>query len=118
MSDRKYWLVNLRTKEYTSFCDEDFFDGDWKLKTPFANEDYIDIMVVRAWPHQTVNEYMIWGNDLCRDGMIVGLYFDKAHVSMEQAMQFIRELSQKQDVAQHYIHELSFIEFSTKEQKF
>lgn len=110
----EYWLVNLATKEYTKVVDNgDFFDvDDWKTQTPFADANYIDLSMQKVWPDQKVSEYMVWGHDLCRDGMIVGLYFDKAHVSRAQAEAFLSSLRGKQDVAAAYFHELSFVPFT------
>jgi hypothetical protein len=109
----EYWLVNLDTKEYTKVVDNgDFFDtDDWKTQTPFAGANYIDLSMQKVWPDQKVNDHMVWGYDLCRDGMIVGLYHDSAHVSHADAKAFIEELRVKQDVAQAYIHGLSFVPF-------
>lgn len=109
----EYWLVNLATKEYTKVVDDgDFFDvDDWKTQTPFADANYIDLSMQKVWPDQKVNEHMFWGNDLCSAGMIVGLYFDKAHVTRAEADAFLADLRVKQDVAQAYIHELAFVPF-------
>lgn len=109
----EYWLVNLATKEYTKVVDNgEFFDvDDWKTQTPFAAANYIDLSMQKVWPDQKVNEHMVWGNDLCSAGMIVGLYFDKAYVTRAEADAFLADLRDKQDVAQAYVHELSFVPF-------
>lgn len=111
----EYWLVNLATKEYTKVVDNgDFFDvDDWKTQTPFADSNYIDLSMQKVWPDKKVNEHMVWGNDLCSAGMIVGIYFDKAHVTRAEVDAFLSDLRGKQDVAQAYIHELSFVPFDT-----
>lgn len=104
----QYWLVNLKTKEYLKFTDTgDFFDGDWKAKTVFASENYIDLVVVKETTEQVFSDFMIWDYDLCYSGMIVGLYFDKAEITHEFANSFIEALRTKQDVAQVYMHSLS-----------
>lgn len=106
----QYWLVNFKTKEYLKFTDTgDFFDGDWKAKTAFSSENYIDLVVVKVSTDQVVSDYMIWAYDLCYSGMIVGLYFDKAHVTPEAANTFLKDLRTKQDVAQVYVHSLSLV---------
>ncbi len=113
----EYWLVNMGTKEYTKVVDNgDFFDvDDWKTQTPFADVSYIDLSMQKVWPDKKVNEHMVWGNDLCSAGMIVGIYFDKAQVTRAEADAFLADLRVKQDVAQAYIHELSFVPFSAPE---
>ena len=114
----EYWLVNLRTKELTKFePDSDFWDGDWKLKTPFADANYIDLHAFRIWPEQKVSEDMAWDHDLCRDGMIVGLYYNSEAVTREQAEAFIKELSGRQDVAHTYYHPLVEVPWQTTEPK-
>jgi hypothetical protein len=109
----EYWLVNLATKEYTKVVDNgEFFDvDDWKTQTPFADANYIDLSMQKVWPDQKVNDHMFWGNDLCSAGMIVGVYFDKSHVTRAEAEAFLADLRVKQDVAQAYIHALSFVPF-------
>ncbi|MDY0282377.1 MAG: hypothetical protein RBR35_17660 [Salinivirgaceae bacterium] len=98
---RNYWLINHRTKQYAPIhnIENDFFDGDWKEKTPFATEDYIDLDCQTVWPDQKANEYLFYSYDLCRDGMRVGVFYDEDRVSKEEVNSFISTLRRKQDVA-------------------
>jgi len=98
---RNYWLINHRTKQYAPIhnIENDFFDGDWKEKTPFATEDYIDLDCQTVWPDQKANEYLFYSYDLCRDGMRVGVFYDEDRVSKEEVNAFISTLRRKQDVA-------------------
>lgn len=115
-----YWIVNWATKEFYVMdlaSNPDFFDGDWRKRTPFPDANYIDLHAQRVRPAQQVDDYLVWGDDLSREGMIVGIYYDKEHKKHKDVTAFIDELRRKQDVAYVYIHPLTRIEMPIPEKK-
>lgn len=104
-----YWIVNLATKQYCPIDNAtmDFFDGDWKQKTPFRESGYIDLTAQRVRDDQRANDHLFYNYDLCADGMIVGIYADMDHVDEAQIDRFLSELKGKQDVASAFIHRLT-----------
>lgn len=105
----KHWIVNLETKTYFVVEDHDgtFFDDEWKAKTPFRDSSYIDLSTQTVRENQKKGDYLFYDADLCRSGLIVGIYADEQKVTRQEAEQFLEELRCKQDVASAYIHMLT-----------
>jgi len=98
---RKYWIVNLVTKEYFPCSDEhNFFDGDWRTQTPWPNANYFELSAQRIWNDQVfVADKAFYGYDLCQDGMLVGVYYDMDAISQKKIDEAIENLRRQHDVA-------------------
>lgn len=97
---REYWVIDLQTNEYFRlFEHRHLFDGDWKQQTPFAHRNYIDLDIQKIDPHCTLGEHLFYAYDLCPDGMIANVYYDKDKVGPEEARAFGEQLKSQQDVA-------------------
>ncbi len=92
-----YWIVNIKKKQYITVPNTNaFFDGDWRLKTPWPEESYSFLTAQRVHSDQlffgdTVqNATAFFGYDLCRDGMLMGVYYD-ADVHKKGEVRFVVE---------------------------
>lgn len=106
-----YWIVNLRTKQYF-ICSDDgtFFDGDWKKKTPWPDEQYVNLTAQKVWLDQVFSDGAFYGYDLCRNGMLVGVYFDSAVFTRTTIQPHILQLKRQHDVASVFYHSLTKVE--------
>ena len=107
-----YWLVNLATNQYVPLLNvtDEFWDDDWKQKTPFKDFKYIDLSVQKIDNHQKFNDHLFYGSDPGYHGAIVGVYADTAKVSKEVVDQYIAELRNRMDVAALFRHDLTLCE--------
>lgn len=98
-----YWIINLNTKQYIVVDGSLFFEGDWKLNTPWPDSDYIDLMAIQIYTDQIFQPNMVYAYDLCRNGMLVGVYYDSTKYERRDVTPHVRKLKSKQDVANvHY----------------
>jgi len=108
---RDYWIVNFRTKQYCPLNTEgSFFDGDWRVKTPWPDEDYVNLYAQSVNTDEIFEIDMFYGYDLCRDGMLVGVYFDSDKYTLGTAKQYVSRLKREQDVCSVLYHALKRVE--------
>ena len=96
-----YWIVNLLTKEYFPCNDDtDFFEGDWKQKTPWPDERYVNLSAQKVYSDQIFEkDKAFYGYDLCQRGMLVGVYYDKDLMSRNKIDAAVKQLRRQHDVA-------------------
>ncbi len=95
---RKYYIVNLKTKEYVDATSEsESFDGDWKQKYPhIKDEKYIWIQTVDYWDIDNYNG-VYFTYDLCMDGMLATM-IQTEDISDEHFEEAVKQLKFNQDV--------------------
>lgn len=97
---KSFWLINFRTQKYVPYhtLPPDFFaTDDWPKKTPLG-DDPDNVFCQSVWHDQKQGDHLFYGYDLCRDGMIVGVYYDKDKVTKQEVDDFVRNLKRNHDV--------------------
>lgn len=95
-----YWIIHLFKRQYFEVVDDGtFFDGDWKQKTPWKDEQYVNLAAQKIYTDQSFDKYLFYNYDLCMSGMIVGLYYDTAQYSPAAAEMYLNKLKRQHDVA-------------------
>jgi hypothetical protein len=103
-----YWVVNLVTDEYYIVHQgPEFFDLNWKLRTPWDRVPYTDLQAVRIQPDQYATPYLFYTYELLNEGMVVDIYYDKKLYPLAKVRSYLDSLKKVRDVIACSVHALT-----------